>query len=244
MKTRNIIAFALCNLLLASCNVGQVVKAGELLAIDVGHSKKHPGSTSATGIPEFEFNAVLANAVSDFLSAHGQQVLQIGADGGMDNLKKRTLTANQAQAKFFLSIHHDSVQPRYLKTWEWQGIARQYSDYAAGFSLFVSRKNSDLATSLKCASAIGAALKSKGFQISEHHAETISGENRAWADKENGVYFYDDLVVLKTAEMPAVLLEAGVIVNRGEEQNLQKAQTHTNIASAIETGLRSCGAIS
>ena len=36
------------------------------------------------------------------------------------------------------------------------------------------------------------------------------GVGRPWADELNGVYYYDNLVVLKTATVPAVLFEAGV----------------------------------
>lgn len=217
--------------------------AGELLAIDAGHSTAHPGATSATGEPEFMFNATLARMLSDFLTARGNSVIRIGHNGKMENLKNRTAIANEAEAKFFLSIHHDSVQPRYLKEWEWHGTTRQYTDYAAGFSLFVSRKNPYSETSLHCATTIGKMLREKGLRPSPHHAESIQGENREWADQENGVYYYDDLIVLKTAAMPAVLLEAGVIVNREEEQAIQKPEIHNLIATSIENGLLSCGII-
>lgn len=86
-------------------------------------------------------------------------------------------------------------------------------------------------------------MREKGLQPSPHHAENIQGENREWADKENGVYFYDDLIVLKTAAMPAVLLEAGVIVNKEEEQAVQTPERRNIIATAIEAGLINCGVI-
>jgi N-acetylmuramoyl-L-alanine amidase len=221
----------------------QSIAASSLLAIDAGHSKTKSGATSAYGETEFSFNTALATTISDALVQQAVNVLRIGHDGDMIDLTQRTALANNASAAFFLSIHHDSVQPQYLKSWQWQGKTQHYSDYAAGFSLFVSRKNPQLASSLRCASAIGSALKQQGFQPSAHHAEKIAGENRAWADEKNGVYYFDDLIVLKTATMPAVLLEAGVIVNRQEAQYLQQTQTRTAIASAIETALKNCAVL-
>jgi N-acetylmuramoyl-L-alanine amidase len=243
MMTQKIKPYMFCCLAVMVFLSKEGIADTELLAIDVGHSHARPGVISSTGIPEFEFNAALAGTVSDFLSAQGNPVIQIGSDGNMESLPKRTFIANEANAKFFLSIHHDSVQPKYLSDWIWQDEIRQYTDYAAGFSLFVSRKNPNLAASLQCATAIGMALKEKGLQPSPHHAENIAGENREWADRENGVYFYDDLIVLKTAAMPAVLLEAGVIVNREEEKNIQTPEMRNIIAAAIENGLRHCGVI-
>ena len=73
-----------------------------------------------------------------------------------------------------------------------------------------------------------------------HHAEPIPGENRLFADRLNGVYYFDDLVVLKTATQPALLLEAGIIVNRTDEVTLQQPAVHAKLAAAIATVLATC----
>jgi len=210
------------------------------VAIDIGHSKLHSGATSARGKAEFDFNLALAQVVQhEFSSQHIPAVL-IGADGGMTELRARTASVAASGADFFLSLHHDSAQQKYFKNWQWQGAKHQYSDNFSGFSLFVSRKNPQAAKSLLCAQAIGKALQQKGFKPSAHHAEPVKGENREWADKKAGVYYYDDLIVLKSATIPAVLLEAGVIVNRQDELNLQTPATQHQIAKAIEQGLQHC----
>ncbi len=213
------------------------------IAIDVGHSNSHPGAMSARGVPEFEFNAALAKVIRDTLFSHGTRVVPIAEDGAMVDLRMRTSAAGANGATFFLSIHHDSVQPQYLQPWEWQGVERYYADQFSGFSLFVSRKNPQAEASLRCASTIGAALKEEGLHPSSHHAEKIAGESREWADEGNGVYYYDELVVLRTATMPAVLLEAGVIVNRQEEEAIQGAGVRRAISAAVERGLIGCGAL-
>jgi N-acetylmuramoyl-L-alanine amidase len=210
------------------------------VAIDIGHSKPYPGVISARGKSEFEFNVGLARVLEDVLTAHHIKSFFIGEDGEMVDVKQRTSIANTKGASFFISIHHDSVQPKYLKTWKWQEIDRSYSDNFSGFSLFVSRKNPQLKKSLHCAQLIGKYLKQNGFSSSNHHAESIPGESRVWADSNAGVYYYDDLIVLKTSKVPAVLVEAGVIVNRYEEQNIQKDSTRNLIAMAITHGLINC----
>jgi len=80
-----------------------------------------------------------------------------------------------------------------------------------------------------------------GFKPSTHHAEKIEGEGREWADKANGVLYYDNLIVLKNAKIPAVLLESGVIVNRDEEQRMLDPAVREKIASAVALGLNKCG---
>lgn len=217
--------------------------AAPLVAIDVGHSISAPGAISARGKPEFEFNQGMARIVQQTLTRDRVPSILIGSDGNEVDLLPRTIAAEDAGATFLVSIHHDSVQPQYLETWNTQGMQRQFSDRFSGFSLFVSHKNPAAEASLSCARAIGFALEQAGLHPSHHHAENIPGENRAWADKDAGVYYYDDLVVLKSAKIPAVLIEAGVIVNRQEEQTIRQTQVRKVIANAIARGLSDCGAI-
>ena len=57
-------------------------------------------------------------------------------------------------------------------------------------------------------------------------------------DTEAGVYRYDQLVVLRKTLMPAVLMEAGSIINRDEELELaspeRRALTSAAVAAAVE----------
>lgn len=209
-----------------------------LVAVDVGHFRAEPGATSARGRAEFEFNRELALAIRGALEARGLRVVLIGADGNMSVLSRRTAAARGAA--LLLSVHHDSVQPHYLEQWDHDGERRPFSDRFAGFSLFVSHRNRLSAASLACASAIGASMRAAGFAPSLYHAEPIRGESKPFADRANGVHYYDNLVVLHTATQPAVLLEAGVIVNRAEELALRESATQARIAEAVAAGMASC----
>jgi N-acetylmuramoyl-L-alanine amidase len=208
------------------------------IAIDVGHYLANPGVISARGIPEFDYNLRLAREISDSLRRAGHKTVLIGDDGMAENLGRRAPRA--AGMDLFISVHHDSVQPRFLSNWESGGETFLYSDHFSGFSLFVSRLNSHTESSLKCASAIGAALRSAGFRPSRYHADPVVGENRPFADEANGVHYFDNLAVLKTASIPALLFEAGVIVNRDEELRMRDPAVRTQIVQAIVTGAGAC----
>lgn len=211
-----------------------------MIAIDPGHTKSSPGAMSSRGIPEYEFNVGLAEIIKQRFDDQGIPALVTRVNGSKNTLAQRV--DQTRSAKFLLSVHHDSTQNQFLKEWEWQGkTCRAANDHFTGFSLFISRDNPYPARSLRCASAIGAALRQHGFHPSTYHAERIPGENREYADRENGVFFHDNLYVLKHSPCPAVLLEAGVIVNRNEEQWIQQSGTREKIALAIEEGLSSCG---
>ena len=208
------------------------------VAVDVGHYTEKPGVISARGVTEFEYNRRLAQEVADALVRAGHKTLLIGDDGLAENLGSRAPRA--AGMDLFISIHHDSVQPRFLSSWEIDGETLLYSDMFAGFSLFVSRLNSHTEASLKCASAIGAALRGAGFTPSRYHADPIVGENRPFADEANGVHYFDNLAVLKTASIPALLFEAGVIVNRDEELRMRDPAVRGLIADGIAAAVGTC----
>ena len=210
----------------------------QTVAVDVGHFDAKPGATSARGRAEFEFNLDLARDIAAALQGEGLQTRLIGGDGGMVKLSDRSRAARGAA--LLLSVHHDSVQPHFLQTWDYGGAQRLFSDRYAGYSLFISGKNPRQAQSLACASGIGAALQSGGFAHSPHHAERIAGEMKPYADRRNGVHYYDNLVVLKTAQQAALLIEAGVIVNRDEELRVADPARRRAFALAVAAGVRSC----
>jgi N-acetylmuramoyl-L-alanine amidase len=208
------------------------------IALDVGHYKEEPGAISARGRPEFEFNLDLAREIESALRARGHTTRIIGADGAMKDLWRRARAANGAE--LFVSVHHDSTRGKYQATWIYEGAAHRYSDRFAGFSLFVSRENPAWRKGLDCASAIGAALVRAGFTPSLYHADPVLGESRPFADKANGVHYFDHLAVLRRTAIPALLFEAGVIVNRDEEMSMRDGAVRGRIAAGVADGIEVC----
>ena len=202
--------------------------ASKEVAVDVGHYAAEPGVISASGMPEFEFNLALAFEVRTELEKLQLKVRLIGERGDYAVLQHRTRDARGAD--LFVSIHHDSVQEHLLPQ----------ADRFAGFSLFISRLNPRKEKSLACASAIGAQLRGAGFTPSGYHADPVLGESRPFADETNGVHYYDNLAVARTAAMASVLVEAGVIVNRQEDQRMRDPEVRRRIAAAVAGGVREC----
>ena len=159
------------------------------------------------------------------LEAAGLRVRMIAQH---EKLGARTREAKGAA--LFVSLHHDSVKERLLPD------ARQYS----GFSLFISRANPELEKSARCASAIGSQLRGIGLAPSRYHADAVFGENRPFADEGNGVHYFDNLAVGRSARMASVLVEAGVIVNPEEERRVTAPAMRQAVAAAIARGVGEC----
>lgn len=221
--------------LLSSTPAGAACDRGRFpVAIDIGHTPESPGAISARGIPEFAFNMALGRDAVAALKAVGfpaQRIIVQGA--GKEQLSRRVAAARAMRPALVISIHHDSVQERYLEDWRFAGVDRRYSDRFSGFSIFVSQANGQFEESLAFGQDLGRRLIAAGLNFSTHHAEPIPGENRTILDRENGVYAFRNLRVLKDAPAPAVLLEAGLIVNRGEELALASPERRKLVADAI-----------
>ena len=228
-------------LLLASLTPARADDAGPL-AIDVGHTLASPGATSASGAKEFQLNLGLARHIRAALAAQGaHEVVMVNEDGRIGGLLARPAAAAAAGSRLLLSIHHDSAQPRYLRERTIGGQKRLYTDRFHGFSLFVSAKSAQYGESVRFARLLGAALLAQGMTPTLHHAEPIPGEGRTLLDPQIGLYRFDDLVVLRHAQMPAVLLEAGVILNPADEERVTAPEGRQQIAQAVAEALDAWG---
>ncbi len=206
------------------------------VVIDVGHTADVPGAMSARGVPEYAFNLALAQEAKQELVDAGftGTVLLITDKPPLQGLFERAVRANNLHADLFLAIHHDSVPDALLQTWQYEGQDQHFNDDYPGYALFISEDNGDRAGSLMFGSFLGKELQARGLQFTPHYTLALMGHRRReLLDPVAGVYRYDQLIVLKMTRMPALLLEAGSIVNRAEELELGTPERRARTAAAI-----------
>ena len=210
------------------------------VVVDVGHTLEVPGAMSARGVPEYAFNLQLARDVKQALLDVGfeQTVLLITGTAPWRGLFERAARANGMHADLFISIHHDSVPDNLKQIWEYAGQKNEFNDNYPGYAIFISNDNADPAGSLLFGSMLGHELERRNLHYTPHYTLALMGHRRRiLVDGEAGVYRYDQLIVLRQTTMPAVLLEAGSIVNRQEEPELgtpeRRSLTSAGIAAAV-----------
>jgi N-acetylmuramoyl-L-alanine amidase len=211
------------------------------IVVDVGHTADSGGANSARNVAEFLFNHRLARRIEQTLKAEGfsETKLLLTEGKAKRSLFKRVAAANDLQANLFLSIHHDSVPTKFLEDWEFDGKKSRFSDRFGGYSVFVSRRNPDFKTSLSFAELVAKEMKALGLPYAEQYSQPIMGRHRhPLLNKETGVYSYDELIVLRTTRMPAVLLEAGSIINRNEELEMDSPERRDLIGSAVTAAVK------
>ena len=203
-----------------------------VITIDPGHSISRSGALSCSGIKEVYFNDNMASVLALKLQKKGYSTRITRKENESPSLIQRAAMAKGSDV--LISIHHDSVQPQFL---EKLAGNRQCSNHANGYSIFISRKNTHFDQSRAVAVRISTELRHSGFTPSLHHAEDVPGENRQLFDRSLGIYFFDDLVVLKKAPVAAILIEAFVIVNPADEGRAADPVTIGRFSEAIATAL-------
>jgi N-acetylmuramoyl-L-alanine amidase len=211
------------------------------VVVDVGHTAEVPGAMSARGATEYSFNLALAQDAKQALVDAGfaKTTLLITDKAPPTGLITRAMVANNLQADLFLAIHHDSVPDNLLKTWQYEGQDQHFNDDYPGYALFISNENGDRAGSLLFGNFLGKELQTRGLHYTPHYTLALMGHRRReLLDPVAGVYRYDQLIVLRMTHMPALLLEAGSIVNRQEELELgtpdRRARTSAAIVAAVQ----------
>lgn len=209
------------------------------ILLDPGHSPAKPGARGVRGIPEVAYNDRFAARLATVLKAASFSVeLTRQADEAL-GLAERAALANARRPDLFLSIHHDSAQLVYLRQVPGEsGDGYQTTRPIAGYSLFVSHSNPQYAASLRLAERLGGALHALGRSPTMHHAEDISGERRELLDAHLGIYRFDDLAVLARTQVPAVLLEVGVIVDADDERYVTTGANQEALCQAILRALQ------
>jgi len=215
------------------------------IVLDVGHTAQSEGATSARNVAEFVFNLHLARRIEEKLKAEGFAGTRLLLTEGKakPSLAKRVAAANDLHADLLLSIHHDSVPNSLLEDWEFEGKKSHFSDRFSGYSVFVSRNNPDFKTSLSFAELVAKEMNAQGLQYAKQYTLAIMGRyQHPLLNKETGVYSNDQLVVLKSTRMPAVLLEAGSIINRDEELKMDSSERRDIIGGAVAAAAKEfCG---
>lgn len=216
------------------------------VVLDVGHFPRNDsapikgqGMVSARGVDEFALNREAAKAIARALrDLAGVEAIVHNEDGAERDLRSRPRKALEQGADLFLSIHHDAVDSSVASRWTYQGVERLHCDTVSGFSLWVHDSTVGYPAALALARSIGRSLVEGGRRPNLHHARPEERAlGREVVDSALGVY-RNDLAVLVSAKMPAILVECGVALNRQEELVLDSDSGRAGFARLLARGVR------
>jgi N-acetylmuramoyl-L-alanine amidase len=216
-----------------------------IIAIDAGHGGEDPGAIGKNGTREKDVVLAIARELAVKIDAEPgmRAVLTRGGDYFVP-LVDRMRRARKQQADLFVSIHADSIRDRSIdgssvyilsqrgasnEASKWLAERENASDLIGGVSL--DDKDDLLASVLLDLSQSAAINASQVAAERVLRTLTQAGEIRKHEVQRAG------FVVLKSPDIPSMLVETAYISNPQEEQRLRTPAHQARLAAAIRQGV-------
>lgn len=219
-----------------------VAKGRPIVVIDAGHGGRDPGATSVSGqVHEKDLTLVLAEALKNELVKRGRvRVAMTRADDRYLTLDDRAAVARRLNAATFVSIHIDSAANPLARGASVYSLSDVASDAEA--ARLASRENDD-SSGGGAGNAIDSMLSDLAMRsqmsASADLASRLVNKAAGRVELRPNPHRFAAFHVLRRADAPAVLFEAGYLSNADDEVLLREPQQREKmvvaLAQAIET---------
>lgn len=220
-----------------------------IIGIDAGHGGEDPGSIGGKGTYEKKVTLAIAKKLQRLINQEkGMKAVMIRSGDYYVDLNRRTSLARDNHVDFLVSIHADAFHtpgPSGASVWvvtksraeselsRWLvnrekksellggggGVIKNTADSHLALALADMSKEHSLGVSFGVANNVIKELK----KITKMHKRTPQNGNFA---------------VLKSSDIPSILVETGFISNHNEEKNLTWSTHQQRLANAIHQGIK------
>ncbi|TRW96374.1 N-acetylmuramoyl-L-alanine amidase [Candidatus Methylobacter oryzae] len=218
-----------------------------VVAVDAGHGGDDPGAHGQNGTEEKKITLAIAKKLADLINEQpGMKAVMVRKGDYYVDLRKRMQIARAAKADLFISIHADAFQDATVKgasvftlsnkgatseAARWLADSENAADLVGGVSLndkedVLASVLLDLSQTATQDASVNVARKVlRNFeQIGELHYASVQKAG---------------FLVLKSPDVPSILVETAFISNPSEELKLINTAHQSKIAGAIFNGVRS-----
>lgn len=217
-----------------------------VIAIDAGHGGEDPGALGASGLREKDVVLAIARRLEKLIAAEqGMHPVLIRDGDYYLSLRQRTRKAREHKADLFVSIHADAFRDRRVQggslfvlsqngasseAARWLAERENASDLVGGVSL--EDKDDVLASVLLDLS------QSATLEASHVVANSILQRMRPVGKLHRPSVQQAGFAVLKSPDVPSVLIETAFISNPDDEARLRDGRYQQQMAQAIFDGVR------
>jgi N-acetylmuramoyl-L-alanine amidase len=218
-----------------------IAKGRPIVVIDAGHGGRDPGATSVSGqVREKELTLVLAQALRDELVKRGRvRVAMTREDDRYLTLDDRAAVARRLNAAMFVSIHVDSAANPLARGASVYSLSDVASDEEAARLAARENDQGDRAGSAGSVDTMLADLAMRSqMSASADLASRLVNKAAGRVELRPNPHRFAAFHVLRRADAPAVLFEAGYLSNADDEVLLrepaERAKMVLALAQAIE----------
>ncbi|MBV8908064.1 MAG: N-acetylmuramoyl-L-alanine amidase [Sphingomonas sp.] len=223
-----------------------VARGRPIVVIDAGHGGRDPGATSVSGqVREKELTLILAQALRAELVKRGRvRIAMTRDDDRYLGLDERAAVARRLNAAMFVSIHIDSAPNPLARGASVYSLSDVASDAEA--AQLAARENGELGRGQGAATVdtmlADLAMRSQ-MSASADLASRLVNKAAGRVELRPNPHRFAAFHVLRRAEAPAVLFEAGYLSNADDELLLRNPAERSKmvlaLAQAIEADVAS-----
>ncbi len=218
-----------------------------IIAIDAGHGGKDPGAIGKRGTREKDIVLKIANELQkQLIKSPGYKAVMIRDTDQFIPLRERMNIARKYKADFFVSIHADAARNRKAKGSSVYTLSANGATSEAAKWLAEKENNADLVGGVRLDDKDDM-LASVLLDLSQRHtnetsivaAQSLLGEMKKVGKLHRDTVEKAGFMVLKSPDIPSVLVESAFLSNPSEEKKLRSKKYQVKLAKAISTGIKS-----
>lgn len=221
-----------------------------IIAIDAGHGGEDPGAIGPSGTREKDVVIDIARRLQTLVNeAEGFRAVMIRDGDYYIGLRQRTRIAREQKADFFVSIHADAfTSPRpngssvyalsqrgaTSETAQWLAASENRADLIGGVDGSLSLKDKDEVLRGVLLDLTMTATLNDSLSIGGQVLDQLGQVNRLHRSRVEQAGF----MVLKSPDIPSLLIETGFVSNPDEERRLRDPSHQQGLARAMFAGVR------
>ena len=217
-----------------------------IIAVDAGHGGVDPGAIGHGGTREKDVTLAIARALAERINAEPgmHAVLTRDRDEFLE-LRDRIRRAHLAHADMFISVHADSMADRSITGASVYVLSVHGASSEAARWLAERENTADLVGGVRAddQGALEPVLieeaQNQIIGVSASAAERVMSALEGVGEVRKAQVQRAGFVVLKSRDIPSMLIETAYISNPAEERRLRSAREQARFADAIAGGLRS-----
>lgn len=217
-----------------------------VIAIDAGHGGKDPGAIGKRGTKEKEVVLAIARILEALIGKEkGMRAVMIRRSDVFMPLRTRIRRARENKADIFISIHADAARNRSVRgssvyvlsqygasseAARWLAERENQADLIGGVSL---DDKDDLLKQVLLDLSQNATIEAS-MNLADNMLSVLKQAGQVHSNRVEQAGF----VVLKSPDIPSVLVESAFISNPSEEKRLRNRSFQLSIARSLLKGLR------
>lgn len=217
-----------------------------IIAVDAGHGGIDPGATGRKGTREKDVTLAIARLLAARIDAEPGMRAVLTRDGDyFVPLTERSRRARAAKADLFVSVHADAVANREVAGSSVYILSARGASSEAARRLAARENAADLVGGVSLsdkdpvlASVLLDLSQSATMSSSQIAAERVLAELNSVTEVHRAQVQQAGFVVLKSPDVPSMLIETAYITNPGEERRLRDPRHQRKLANAILAGIR------